>query len=260
MITSIIIPMHNNHEFTLACLRSIQEHTRDYEVIVVDNGSTPPFSLTDTARESNDEWIKILRNDDNRGYGIAHNQGLKASKGELIASMNNDTIMTPGWLEYLIWHLENGLDLVGPRTNAAANAQWLKVNYTHVKGILGSLDRKELDVFAQGLHLHNLHKHHLSYLILPFCMLSRRKLLEKIGGFDECYGMGLFEDNDFCMKAIEAGFKLGIADDVFIHHWGGVTLKSTGVDVQALFNRNQKIFQTKWPITKQAELKIKVSG
>lgn len=251
MTTSIIIPMHNNHEFTLACIRSIWENTKNYEIIVVDNGSTPPFSFKNSL-------VRILRNDENKGYGVAGNQGYREAKGELIVFMNNDTIMTPGWLEYLTWHLDNGLDLVGPRTNAVANAQWLKVFYTYTNGLLSSLDRKELDAFAGALHNHSLHKHRLYYLILPFCMLSRRSLLEKTGAFEECYGMGLFEDNDFCMKAIEAGFKLGIADDVFVHHWCGITLKSTGVDIQALFNRNQKIFQDRWPVQKQEELKRKV--
>ncbi len=60
--------------------------------------------------------------------------------------------------------------------------------------------------------------------VIGFCMLVKREVIEKIGGFDPYYEAGNFEDDDFCIRAQRAGFKIRIAHDVFIHHFGSKNL------------------------------------
>ncbi|MCX6743532.1 MAG: glycosyltransferase [Candidatus Parcubacteria bacterium] len=79
-------------------------------------------------------------------------------------------------------------------------------------------------------------------------------MIDKIGLLDEQFSPGNFEDDDFCLRAIEAGFKLGIAQDVFIHHEGSATHKSLNLDYQTLMATNLAKFQAKWPQKRYVEL------
>lgn len=256
MISSIIIPVHNSHEFTLACIESIRVNTKDYEIIVVDNGSNLPFVPIPISFDQ----ISIIRNSMNLGYSAAANQAIKKASGEVLVFINNDTIMTKGWLDNLLWHLKNGLDLVGPCTNSIAGPQQVKARYRYVDGVLDSLNRNELNEFAAIFHSENLHVVKPHYLLVLYCLALRREVVEKVGLFDESFTLGTFEDDDYCLRAIEAGFRLGIAMDTFIHHWGGVTHKSMNFDIKALFYKNWDIFKNKWSEQKYEDLKKRMSA
>jgi hypothetical protein len=79
-----------------------------------------------------------------------------------------------------------------------------------------------------------------------FCLLVRREVLDKIGGFDERYGIGFFDDDDLCLRARDAGFKLVVANDVYIHHFGSRTFNSLGVDCRLQLAVNLEQFKNKW--------------
>src|SRR5512139_3623441 len=94
---SIIIPVVNQHEMTLECITAIREQTEDCEIILIDNGSNPPIQkpyigFIDAA---------VIRNEENRGFPAAVNQGIKAAKGDAVILLNNDVIVTPGWASML---------------------------------------------------------------------------------------------------------------------------------------------------------------
>jgi glycosyltransferase involved in cell wall biosynthesis/Flp pilus assembly protein TadD len=77
-------------------------------------------------------------------------------------------------------------------------------------------------------------------------LLIRREVLERIGGLDEGYGISFFEDDDLCLRAREAGFKLLAAQDVFIHHFGSQTVKSLSIDARHQLQTNLERFRQKW--------------
>jgi len=77
----------------LECLNAIGAHTSDHEVIVIDNGSDPPFASS---------MKSLIRNETNLGFPVAVNQGIRAAKGDIICLLNNDVIVTPGWADNLI--------------------------------------------------------------------------------------------------------------------------------------------------------------
>ncbi|MCJ7663018.1 MAG: glycosyltransferase family 2 protein [Desulfobacterales bacterium] len=256
MRTSIIVPVHNNPEFTLACIESIRENTQDYEIIIVDNGSSPPFVAPYEELKAI-HGVKVIRNEENVGYSAAANQGIKTVEGGVLAFLNNDILTTPGWLDYLTWHIDNGFDLVGPCSNSVAGPQQVKVGYRFEDRILNSVDKKDLNGFASHFHSANYRDSKPHYLLVLYCLVMRREVIDRVGLFDEAFTLGNFEDDDFCLRAIEAGFRLGIAQDVFIHHFGGVTLKSMDIDIKALFAKNWGIFKSKWSTEKYEELKRK---
>jgi hypothetical protein len=84
--------------------------------------------------------------------------------------------------------------------------------------------------------------------LVAFCMAMRREVVEKIGGLDESFGLGLFEDDDFCVRAWLGGFEAFIAKDVYIHHTGNVTLKEEGLLERAPLLGNWERFKSKWAI------------
>ena len=99
MDVSIIIPVFNHWQDTLACLESIAHLTSEpsYEVIVVDDGSS---DATPQILEQI-EGVVILRNEQNLGFIGSCNRGATAARGAFLVFLNNDTVVTPGWLEAL---------------------------------------------------------------------------------------------------------------------------------------------------------------
>ncbi|MCX6763331.1 MAG: glycosyltransferase family 2 protein [Candidatus Moranbacteria bacterium] len=228
---SIVIPVCGNRKFTDACIETIKANSSDYELIIVDNGSTPPY----------DGEGVIHRNSDNLGFPAAVNQGVKLSKGDYIVILNNDTLVTPNWLENLEFHMQQ-YDLIGPCTNHAPGPQEVITDFYK--------DNDALYEMAKKFHSDNQGQSTAFYKLIFFAVMIKRSVFDKIGLLDEAFSPGNFEDDDFCMRAIYHGFRCGIANDVFIHHQGSATHKSLSLDYKNLIAKNKKLFEKKWPISR----------
>ncbi len=79
-----------------------------------------------------------------------------------------------------------------------------------------------------------------------FCLLMKRAVYEAIGGLDERFGPGFFDDDDLAIRARQAGFELAVAHDLFIHHFGSRTFAGNGVDTERLLSENEQRFAAKW--------------
>ena len=88
--------------------------------------------------------------------------------------------------------------------------------------------------------------------LVGFCLLIRREVIDRVGLLDERFGIGCFEDDDFCRRTLQAGYRAVIARDSFIHHFGGQTFRNSGVDFAALMQKNQTLYQEKWTASAQA--------
>ena len=228
---SIVIPVYNNLEITKACERSIYANTLEdsYEVIVIDNGSNPPFA--------NPLWKNFcyIRNEENLGFPKAINQGIRLSSGDTIIILNNDCIVTPGSLRRLEAWLDN-YSIIGPLTNYSAGLQQVLIPIYN--------DENELNI--QSDKWHNLHTGESKEVnwIIGFCMAFKKSLWDKIGPFDESLWPCSGEEIIFCLRARELGLKVGISYDTFIHHHGSCTFrdleKSGKVNYEELCIRNDK--------------------
>ncbi len=102
-IVSIVILTFNQLEYTKECVESIRRHTPGtHEIIFVDNGSTDgtvKWLRTLVAKNSN---YRLIENSENLGFAKGCNQGIKASSGEHILLLNNDVVVTEGWLSGMI--------------------------------------------------------------------------------------------------------------------------------------------------------------
>jgi hypothetical protein len=79
-----------------------------------------------------------------------------------------------------------------------------------------------------------------------FCLLMKRAVYDKIGGLDERFGLGLFDDDDLAERARRAGFELAVAHDLFVHHFGSRTFLGNGIDIDGLLEANARRFVAKW--------------
>jgi GT2 family glycosyltransferase len=235
-LTSIVIVTHNQLEFTRQCVESIRRLTDEpYEIIVVDNASTD--GTVEYLRAMS--CVRLITNDTNRGFPVAANQGISVATGRQVLLLNNDTVVTTGWLARMLraLHADPAVGLVGPVSNFVSGPQQVEGGYDH----LG-----ELDGFAWDWG--KAHDGHLAEVnrLVGFCLLIRREVIDAIGLLDERFGIGCFEDDDYSLRAIQAGFRAMIAIDAFVHHYGGRTFVGSGVDCQALLTENQRRFQEKW--------------
>jgi O-antigen biosynthesis protein len=81
-----------------------------------------------------------------------------------------------------------------------------------------------------------------------FCLLMKRAVYDKIGGLDERFGLGLFDDDDLAERARWAGFDLAVAHDLFMHHFGSRTFLGNGIDIDGLLEANARRFAAKWGV------------
>ena len=234
-MVSIIIPVYNQEEYTKACIESIKANTEDYQLIIIDNGSKPEFRLEDLpiGRPYSVRW-----NEENLGFPKAVNQGIERAKGDIIVILNNDVVVTPHWLETLQKHLSNGFDMVGACTNSSSGPQQVLIDqYNDIATLYEAAESNRKKHEGQSFPYHR---------IVFICVAIKREVIDKIGLLDEIYTPGNFEDDDYCMRAIEAGFKLGISEDCYVHHFGSITHKAMDINYRELLAKNQKIFNEKW--------------
>jgi len=79
-----------------------------------------------------------------------------------------------------------------------------------------------------------------------FCVMMPRKVYEQVGPLDEAYGLGFYEDDDYCRRVEQAGWRLECAEDVFIHHHLSASFNKLGKGRKELLERNRKIYEAKW--------------
>lgn len=234
---SIVIPVFNQHDMTQECLTAVLDHTQNCEIILVDNGSEPPIKPPFSGFTE----IMVIRNEENKGFPVAVNQGIRAAKGDVIVLLNNDCIVTPGWADRLINHLED-YAIIGPMTNYCAGKQQVSLpTYQSIEGL-----NKEASANAEA----NAGESEEVNWVIGFCMAFRKELYNELGEFDESLWPCSGEEIDFCLRARQAGHKVGIAHDVYVHHEGSKTFnemeKSGQLNYQETCKRNDEHLAAKW--------------
>jgi hypothetical protein len=238
---AIVILTWNGLTITQRCLTSIREKTRNvsYHLIVIDNGST----------DGTVEWLQsqhdvtLITNSENRGFAAGVNQGIAAAPPDHdILLLNNDTeIIEETWLAHL-------------RDVANSHPAY---------GIVGCLL-----LFPNGLLQHAgtyMPQHNFwGYQIgggEPFigqypgirevegvtgaCMYIRRDVINTIGGFDETY-FSYYEDTDYCLRALQAGFKVVCTGGAKVIHHENSSTKLNNADWWKMFSHGQRVFLNKW--------------
>jgi GT2 family glycosyltransferase/2-polyprenyl-3-methyl-5-hydroxy-6-metoxy-1,4-benzoquinol methylase len=235
---SIVMLTWNQLSLTQQAIASIRSATRQpYELIVVDNGST------DGTVEYLDglaaQGVRVIKNRENRGVAAGWNQGLHAATGDCVMVVNNDVIVAAGWLErmtQLAYTLPHA-GLVGCRVSAVSGPQMLAPDYERLEDF--PLFARRYAELADG-----------SWFELPrivaVVMLWRREVYERVGDFDEQFSPSDFEDDDYSVRTLRAGYRNVVANDVFIHHIGSASHPVVTSEVKARAKANGERFRAKW--------------
>lgn len=236
-LCSIVILSYNQMEFTKTCLESIRRNTKcNYEIIVIDNHSNEETLCY--LREQKD--ILLIQNKENKGFAAGCNQGMQIARGDYILLLNNDTIVTEGYLEKMLLLLESDLDIgiVGPLTNNTIGQQKVKVDIAY-----GEIDK--IEQFGRKLSLSNSKAKQVTRLI-GFCMLFRRNFLKEVGFFDEGFKIGNYEDDDLCIRALLKKKKLYICTTSFVYHYKRVTFDLNNLPFEDISLKNKLYLEKKW--------------
>ena len=235
-LTSIVIVSYDALESTRACIEALRRHREDahpVELVVVDNGS----------KDGSREWLAaqpdvvLVANDDNRGAPAARNQGIALAHGEYLVFLDNDVVVTPGWLGRLLWHAEVDARAacVGPVTDRAAHGQ--AIEFTQ-----GDAGR---DAFALARAASHRRQFRHASLLSSYCVLVKRAVVDRLGGFDVAFSPWGFEDDDYTLRAALEGRHNRVALDVFVQHKAYRTQAKADRHTQ-LLARNWERFRAKW--------------
>ena len=239
---SIVIVTHNSAEFIGPCLQSVILDTKypNVEIIVADNASTDDSVRIARSIAAFDSRIKVEAFAENLGFSGGNNAAVRVSSGEYVLLLNADTMVTPGWLGRLIRHLEadSSIGLICPVTNFAGNEAKINFEYTR---------EREMEQFAMCLaRQHRGEVFELSVVPL-YCAMLRRDLWNELGGLDESYEIGMFEDDDLSAKINNYGLRVAAAEDCFVHHFGqGSFNKLSPEEYHRIFETNRRRFEAKW--------------
>ena len=214
---TIIIPIFNAFEDVGKCLESVLRHTPSpHEILLINDGSSDPRieSLLQGYVDNNPR-VKIIENTQNLGYTRTINIGCKSCSTDVIL-LNSDTVVTPFWVDRLraSAHKKTEIGTVTPVSNNAGAFSVPEINrdneipagYTldSYAGLISKLAIRNLPEVATGS---------------GFCLYIKRDVFDKVGFFDEVhFPIGYGEENDFCLRALSAGFKNVIDDGVYIYH------------------------------------------
>ncbi len=240
---SVIVPVYNKSKYTVKFLSSIKYNDEySLEIIVIDNNSTDNTGeILSNFRMVNENAI-VITNNENLGFPKAVNQGLKIAKGDFIFIANNDIILPSDWLERMIAHANKSdeIGIVGPVSNEVSGVQKVKsVGYSNLYD--------ELTEYMEAVARKNNGQFFEFPRVAFLFTLIKRKVLEEIGGLDERFTPGNYEDDDYCLRAQLAGFKTIIALDVFVHHFGSVSFTAEGKEKYSqVLKTNEAKFIEKW--------------
>ena len=235
--TSIVVVVCNNIELTKMCVNSIRRYTEPgtYEIIIVDNGSTD--GTAQWLKQQKD--LKCISNVDNLGFVRGCNQGIGEAGGSDVLLLNNDTVVSNNWLANMRRCLYSSpyIGAVGAVTNYCSNHQAILVGYQSLE---------EMHDFARQNNNSNPRRWEERLRLVAYCLLLKGEAVKKAGLLDERFSPGNYEDDDYSFRLLQAGYRLMLCHDVFIHHFGSATFRGDPAAYTVLLKENGKKFEQKW--------------
>jgi GT2 family glycosyltransferase len=203
----LIVPHYGAGALTALCrrcLETIRQYSRNYRLVFIDNGSPEFWKLEPEIRR---HPHLLIRNTETVGFVRAVNQGLCSSLADRVVILNNDIEAVPGWLEKLDAPLVGRVGVTGPRTTANS---W-QGRWPGGKGVM-VLPRTAMLAF--------------------FCTMLRRDVIQRVGHLDQQFGVGFGDDDDYCYRVQQLGYRLALVLDLVIPHHHRSTFRTLYTDHQ----------------------------
>ncbi len=225
---SVVIVNYASWPLTVRCVRSFyRTNYEDFEVVVVDNDRSEPPTLPSP--------VRLIRNPKNVGFAKACNQGIAASKGDLLVLINPDTVVSAGFFDRMgeFFESDYSVGVAGPRVLDPGGSLQLSARkeLSMVSGLLGrtsfltrlfpksSLVKSQFPSVTESTYPTAVD------WVSGACMVVRRQTLDKVGPLDERFFM-YFEDADLCRRVREAGWSVYYLPEVVVVHRAGGSTRS----------------------------------
>lgn len=227
-LVDIIIPVFNNFELLRQCLDAIPAAAKDipYQIVIFDNASTEENGFYGTLSRD----IKVIKNHTNLGFVKACNISVARSNSPLIFLLNSDVILEPNSIDFLVKEMDNpntgvaGMRLVFPEYADGLNQEIRPAGKLQHIGLTTNIRGEWTHAFIGWNADHpRVMAQREVYAVTGAAFITRRNLWVKIGGFFEGYGMGTFEDVDYCMSTREAGLKVVVVPEALGTHYTSAT-------------------------------------
>lgn len=236
---TVIVLTWNCLEVTQNCLRTLLENTThpDFEVLVVDNGST------DGTPEwvSSVEGVRLIANDENLGFVRGNNVGIEAAAGDVVL-LNNDTEIVQGdWLERMqeLAYSANDIGLVGCRLVNREGRLVHAGTYMPLPSFWGQEypgDEADIGQYPDDRPVEG---------VIAACVYIKRAVIDHVGGLDTDY-FSYFEDTDYCLKAARAGWQTWCCGGVTVKHLENASTAGNRMDFSGTFRKSREVFLSKW--------------
>ena len=237
-VASVVLLAYNQLQYTKKCVESLFRHTSDveYELITINNGSS----------DGTEEYFNSLPNEkkisfpENVGVDKAINCGFRIAEGKYTLNLSNDIVVTPRWLKNLVACADSDekIGMVVPVCNFSSNHQTIGLPY-------GSLE--ELDQITQLYNKSNPALWEERLRLITYTCLFRTDLQKEIGGFDEEFNPGAYDDDAISFTIRRKGYKLILAKDTYVHHFGSITFGAEYAK-NNLAARNRALFMRKFGV------------
>lgn len=229
MKCDIVIAVWNKKELTRNCIESIARNTHSpYRLIIIDNASDEPAkSYLEGLKNDSRLEVTLIRNQENLGNTLAVNQGLRASGASFVCNLDNDIIVTRGWLDEMIAVAQKREDI------------GLVIPSPDQKRLVKSPSVSDIEEYAASRSVFKGEYVELGGAV-GYCVLIKRKVIETIGVWDERFSPGYFDDAEYSARAQKAGFLSVCARAAFVYHkeHGSFNNKHR----EELFRKNRQLF------------------
>lgn len=231
----------------------------EYRLIVVDNG-TPDFMMeegkalvepaiqSEKVREMLRRQDQFVRLEDNVGYPMGQNEAARHGRSPLILVMTADVVMEPGSITTMVRELDNPENgVVGPMLMFPEDTPHGPAGMVQHAGICFGIRGTPFHIFMAWSPDHpKVNQRREMLAVTGACFLTRRNLWSALGGFQEVYGLGTFEDMDFCFGVRDLGGKIVFTPEARATHFVGGSIKQGAGTAGFPLNINSTIFKGRW--------------
>jgi FkbM family methyltransferase len=242
----ILIPVYNGFDYLHPLLESIKQNTKNgtYRVILIDDCSTDERVWSKLESYSNSfKHFVLLKNEVNLGFVGSVNRAVEHVNSDIFVLLNTDTEVPLGWLERLIAPIQNDPSIASatPFSNCATICSF--PNFIQDNELYLGLDASKIDQAFNAL------PDALSEIQIPtgvgFCMSINLNAVKKSGMFDNAYGRGYGEENDWCMRTAADGYRHILVQNLFVYHKHGGSFASA--EKAALIKKNHQVLLARYP-------------
>lgn len=239
----IIIPVYNGYEDIQLCMDSIFKYTdlATHRVILV-NDKSPDERILPLLKGYVRDHVELIDSPVNEGFSASVNKGMMASKTDVIL-LNSDTIVTKNWVEkiYACAYHDKETGTVTPLSNSATLCSTpIMCQDNDVPSNV------TIDEYAEIIEHCSFQAYPRITVAVGFCMFIKREVIDLVGLFDAAtFERGYGEENDFCNRAEQYGYKHVMCDDTFIYHKGTVSFLTE--EKQRLIDEHDRILRERYP-------------